>query len=238
MSKTISSLVSLASGATSILAALTLVGCVDDSDEGTVIAVGRAQAPLYALSTRLWDPGEKIDVCWKPGGSAADKQLVRDIITRTWQARINISFVDWSSCPASGFSGIEITPGTSNVVTGGLGKQLDGVSNMELDFSATPEDTWSQCTTNSLNRADCIQATAIHEFGHSLAFAHEQNRPDNDGQCTQGVGSGSNGDTLLGAFDTSSIMNYCADATKPSTGDIFGAVRLYGMAPALTMVVL
>jgi hypothetical protein len=182
------------------LGATSSLGCAVSSDEEAV-AVGSDEQPLYALSTRLWPRAAKIDVCWKPGGSAADRELVREVITETWQARANISFVNWASCPASGFAGIEITPGSSNVVTGGLGNQTDGVSNMELDFSATPENTWTTCVNNGLNRSECIQATAIHEFGHSLSFAHEQNRPDNNGECTVGVGSGSNGDTLLGGFD-------------------------------------
>jgi len=214
------------------LGAWSSLGCAVSPDEEAV-AVGRAEEPLYALSTRLWPRAAKIDVCWLPGGSAADQELVREVITATWQARANISFVNWANCPASGFAGIEITPGSSNVVTGGLGNQADGVSNMELDFSATPENTWATCVHNSLNRSECIQATAIHEFGHSLSFAHEQNRPDNNGECTIGVGSGSNGDTLLGDFDNGSIMSYCGDAVTLSHGDVYGANVVYGIAPAL-----
>jgi hypothetical protein len=214
------------------LGASSALGCAVSSDEEAV-AVGHEEQPLYALSTRLWPRAAKIDVCWQPGASAADRQLVREAVTKTWQARSNISFVNWASCPASGFAGIEITPGSSNVVTGGLGDQADGVSNMELDLSTAPENTWSRCVNNGLNRSECIQATAIHEFGHSLSFAHEQRRPDNNGECTIGVTSGSLGDTLLGPFDNGSIMNYCGNAVTLSRGDVYGANVVYGIAPAL-----
>src|SRR6187402_1154194 len=161
-----------------LFSSLSIVGCNAAPDE--VVKLGSAENALSARAAGLWNPGEQIPVCWLAGGSAADMALVRTRVTDTWQAVANITFTGWGSCPGSGFQGIQITPGTNMVVTGGLGRQSDGITDMELDFSASPETRWTVCTANGLSRTDCIPAAAIHEFGHALSFAHEQNRPDNN----------------------------------------------------------
>ncbi|MEO0605566.1 MAG: hypothetical protein AAF211_29310, partial [Myxococcota bacterium] len=65
------------------------------------------------------------------------------------------------------------------------------------------------------------------EFGHSLGFAHEQNRPDKPASCVDDP-AGPNGTELLGYFDRDSIMNYCSTSTQLSDGDKLGVVSVYG----------
>jgi hypothetical protein len=122
---------------------------------------------------------------------------VKDAITRSWQAYIDIEFTGWDDCPSnmSGFVGVQLTPGTSNVVRNGLGQQSDNISEMELDFSASPQSRRTRCINNSLNREDCIRATSTHEFGHALNFAHERPRPDTPASCTASK-TGTYGDTM------------------------------------------
>lgn len=179
---------------------------------------------LYVRSSRIWTDSQ-IPVCWTNDGFENEKKWVRNEITNTWQSVAGVTFTGWGLCTSDVNSGIVITPGTANVVSDGLGETGDGTSPMELDFSASPETRWTRCINNSLSREECIRATSIHEFGHSLAFAHEHLRADETG-CTADD-RGTYGDTTLTPYDEISIMNYCGDATGLSEFDILGAQICY-----------
>ena len=81
----------------------------------------------------------------------------------------------------------------------------------------------------------CIKAIAVHEFGHAIGFAHEQNRPDTPGECQQPK-QGENGDLLLTPYDPNSVMNYCNQKYnndgKLSPLDIGAVQKLYGKPPS------
>jgi hypothetical protein len=115
-----------------------------------------------------------------------------------------------------------------------LGDKLNGVfDGMVLNFTYK---NWSPiCQTDPQY---CSEVISIHEFGHALGFAHEQNRPDTPNFCTDDP-QGTDGDTIIGAWDLYSVMNYCNPAWNGrgtlSKTDIVMVRKFYGSGNILKM---
>jgi hypothetical protein len=182
----------------------------------------------YILSQAVWRDTQTIYVCWENPSdqSLADINLVRRAVTETWQAASKLDFTGWQQC-ATQNAGIRIRIDDSGPHTKGLGKQINGVPDgMVLNFTFRK---WSPDCQKT--HEYCVYAIAVHEFGHAVGFAHEQNRPDATLQC-HSLAQGGNGDVLLTPFDPSSAMNYCNrhwnNDGKLSDLDKKAAQELYG----------
>lgn len=175
-----------------------------------------------------------IPVCWETLESEwhEERVIVQQIINETWNVHAPVVFEGWGKCDPSEVGvgrrapGINISTLTSEPTkVEDLGKYLDyRPGGMNFNFKDILASDFCELTS-----VQCLEAYAIHEFGHALGFAHEHVRDDAP-RCKYEQQRETFPNLNLTSYDENSVMNYCKanwSGLRLSDCDKLAAAQLY-----------
>ena len=188
-------------------------------------------------------------ICFVNNPNSIEAQWLKSALKDSWTAAAKVDFTYSNTCPFAGktnyarFTFALDTGWTVGGVTAVPVGMHGGAQDVQVGYC-----TNADCLPGGANAVDYQEAfkqSAVHEIGHVLGFAHEQERPDTPTpDCPFDNGARSPGGVFLTSyFDANSIMNYCRGydgtdalgyqvgykaAERISGGDVAGVQNAYG----------
>ncbi len=212
--------------------------------------IGKITQPLTTSSKATDWTAQKgqVPVCWETAGWDREKKIMRDALAATWEYYANVNFTGWGMCPATGkvaLVRIVIAPMARNAAgvypdSGAGGASRVGTVALSSADDKNPGMNFSFAPDGAGDRGR-IEYVTVHEFGHLLAFEHEQDAPGNTGpaRCNRSIDPATQKVAVpITPYDRDSIMNYCnpdGNLTGYLTDvDIAGAQKIYGLRRSAT----
>lgn len=234
-------------------AAHPLLSACKNDEETKSRAAADAQSIYY--KDLLWKTN-LIPACWidlsradsiRWGNSASFRAVVEDVIVREF-AKTPLRVQFQGQCQGVGRA-VRIYVGPYSTVLDQTGRPRYGLAHigpnaLRADRGLQIADflQGSVCAINAAEWRNCVQNTALHEFGHIAGLAHEHARAACSGNPGEYAAKDQFGNDVLGndrvgyvgGYDPTSIMNYCYVATRTnvmqarfSAGDLATLSTIY-----------